>query len=282
LKRQELIEKSLRTVLSSMAPWAPGVTAAAAEKLFFRAWQYPMPERERLLLATGHRLSFDVPGERGTARLACWSWGDGPSVFLLHGWSGRAGQLGAFVEPLVNAGYSVMAFDAPAHGQSTGSTTSAPTFARALDAVIRRFGPAHAVIGHSMGGWAAAFALLQGARIERLALIGSPTDPTAFTESFSERFGLTPEVTDRMMARAERRLGLKRAEFELTPRIGAAGARALIIHDESDAEVPFSNAQAWAAAWPGSELVKTQGLGHYKPLRDPDVIARTIKFVTAG
>ena len=172
-KRQELIEKSLRIVFASVAPVAPGVAAVAAEKLFFRAPRFPMPGREREILESGHRLSFAVPGESGTVSLACWSWGDGPTVFLLHGWGGRAGQLGAFVQPLLQAGYSVLAFDAPAHGQSTGETTSAPTFARALRAVVQRFGPAHAVIGHSMGGWSAAFALLQGAQIERLALIGA-------------------------------------------------------------------------------------------------------------
>jgi len=31
-------------------------------------------------------------------------WGKGPTVMLVHGWSGRGAQLGELVEPLVAAG----------------------------------------------------------------------------------------------------------------------------------------------------------------------------------
>src|SRR5262249_24545271 len=59
-------------------------------------------------------------------------WGDGPRVYLLHGWGGRATQFAAFVEPLVRAGFMPVAFDAPGHGASGGRTASLLHFARAL------------------------------------------------------------------------------------------------------------------------------------------------------
>ena len=83
-----------------------------------------------------------------------------------------------------------------------------------------------------------------------------------------------------MMARAERRTGLSRSEFELVPRVRELPVPALIVHDVEDAEVPVSNAEAWARAWPGAELMKTQGLGHYRILRDREVVARTIRFIS--
>jgi hypothetical protein len=46
------------------------------------------------------------------------SWGSGPPVYLVHGWGGWRGQLGAFVDPLLARGYRVVAFDAPSHGES--------------------------------------------------------------------------------------------------------------------------------------------------------------------
>jgi hypothetical protein len=48
-----------------------------------------------------------------------WRWGSGPAVLLVHGWGGRARQLAAFVSPLVHAGFSVVALDAPRAGASS-------------------------------------------------------------------------------------------------------------------------------------------------------------------
>lgn len=46
------------------------------------------------------------------------AWGSGDPVYLLHGWGGWRGQLGAFVDPLVAAGRRVVALDTPSHGES--------------------------------------------------------------------------------------------------------------------------------------------------------------------
>src|SRR4051812_35581367 len=37
----------------------------------------------------------------GAYSIAAWSWGEGPTVLLVHGWEGRAAQLVPFVEPLL-------------------------------------------------------------------------------------------------------------------------------------------------------------------------------------
>lgn len=279
IRRQELSERALRLGFCAIGPLAPGLAAAVAEQLFFRAQRYPAPKREEQILATGHRFWFECDGEQGRVKLACWSWGDGPTVFLLHGWSGRAGQLGEFVEPLVQAGFSVIAFDAPAHGFSTGETTSAPAFARALMALVARFGPAHAVVGHSMGGWSAAFALLGGAHVGRVALIGSPVDPGAFTGAFAKRLGLSSRVVARLKARAERRTKMRFEELDLSRKMGSVVTPALIVHDEDDKDVGLADANAWVAAWPGARLHVTRGLGHTRILRDEPVIRQVVEFV---
>jgi len=58
----------------------------------------------------------------------------------LHGWGGRSDQLAAFVPPLLAAGFSVVAPDAPGHGDSTGGASSVLAFADALEAVAARVG----------------------------------------------------------------------------------------------------------------------------------------------
>src|SRR6478609_3042547 len=56
--------------------------------------------------------------------LATYRWGGGDrTVLLLHGWRGRASQFAPLVRELVAEGFHVVAFDAPAHGDSPGRNT---------------------------------------------------------------------------------------------------------------------------------------------------------------
>ena len=101
-------------------------------------------------------------------------------VILLHGWTGQAAVMAAFVKPLLEAGLRVVAFDLPAHGDSTGATLDLPTGVASLAAVARAVGPIEAIVAHSFGG-SIALAALAGTlpaqpRVvaKRLVLIAPP------------------------------------------------------------------------------------------------------------
>ena len=57
-------------------------------------------------------------------------------------------------------------------------------------------------------------------------------------------------------------------------------ARLLVLHDPADREVPFEQGRALAEAWPDGRIEALPGRGHTRPLRDPEVIARAVSFVT--
>ncbi len=84
-------------------------------------------------------------------------------MLLVHGWEGRGSQLGAFVEPLVRAGLSVVAFDAPGHGDSPGRRLYLTDMADAIIDVERAVGPLHAIVAHSFGAAAVLLAHQRGA-----------------------------------------------------------------------------------------------------------------------
>jgi hypothetical protein len=96
---------------------APELAARIAARMFVTPRRHQRPPREREVLAWGQRIE-----EAGG--LVGWTWGEGPPVLLMHGWEGRAAQLGAFVGPLVAAGLKVVGYDAPAHGESAGKTAT--------------------------------------------------------------------------------------------------------------------------------------------------------------
>jgi pimeloyl-ACP methyl ester carboxylesterase len=80
----------------------------------------------------------------------------------------------------------------------------------------------------------------------------------------------------------ERRFGIPWREFDVLSAARGLSAPALVIHDGGDAEVPWSDGEALAKAWPGAEMVTTQGLGHTRIVHDADVVRRAVLFVTEG
>jgi pimeloyl-ACP methyl ester carboxylesterase len=266
-----------RRLVGALARIAPGATAAVAERLFFTPPR-PHPSRGERALAGAHRADVQVDGRR----IAAWRWGEGPVVVLVHGWGGRAGQLTSFVEPLTSRGFAVVAFDAPGHGRSGRGLSSAPQFARALQAVARSQAGAHAIVAHSLGAAAVALALRDGLRVERVVFLGAAADPPAWVGAFARRLGLPDGVVDRLRARSERRLGISWSELHV-PRLAASfEVPLLIVHDRDDREVAPEDATEIAAAWRGARVVETAGLGHNRPLRDAGVVRGVVEFVTGG
>lgn len=218
----------------------------------------------------------------GRLRIAAWAWGEGPPVLLLHGWGGRALQFRALVPGLVASGFSAVALEAPGHGASDGATSSLVEFAEALFLVGRETGDAHAVVTHSLGGAAATMALANGLRARRAVFLAPPADAAEAFARFAALFELSPAVVDRAFERLEDRLHVSFARLNtrrLAPRMTTD---LLVVHDRGDADVPYADGAAVAESWPGARLLTTEGLGHRRLLRDPEVVSAVTAFVRDG
>ena len=55
---------------------------------------------------------------------------------------------------------------------------------------------------------------------------------------------------------------------------------ALVVHDRGDREVPFEHGETLARSWPGARLMVTEGLGHRRILRDPEVVRAVVEAVS--
>jgi pimeloyl-ACP methyl ester carboxylesterase len=260
---------------------APALGARWAERLWFRVPRDHRGSRHGRRRPDGDR--FQVPVQGGS--VVAWSWGDGAPVYLVHGWGGSAGQLGAFVQPLVAAGYRVVAFDAPSHGASAPGPSGPRSanlleLAAALRAVAAAHGPAHAVVAHSLGCAATALALRDGLAAARAVLVAPFVDVVPYTHEFARRLGFGERVRARMVRRFERRLGVPMSDFELT---GMARQMTpppvLVVHDRDDRETAWSGGRDLSRAWPGARLLTTSGLGHRRILSDPGVVAEAVRFV---
>jgi pimeloyl-ACP methyl ester carboxylesterase len=278
--RLAAIQKS--TIVRSFAlleRFAPGLGARWAEALWFRI--PPARGRRDRLVPPGR--PFRVPVLGGA--VAGETWGEGPAVYLVHGWGGWRGQLDALVAPLTAAGYRVVAFDAPSHGDSDPGPegpgrSSVLEFAAALAAVAAAHGPAAAVVAHSLGATATAFAMRDGLAADRAVFVSPMADPLPYTRAFATRLGFGERVRARMVDRIERRVAMPMSAFAVPAVAGqVATPPLLLVHDRQDSETAWSDSAAIARAWPAARLVTTAGLGHRRILRDPAVLAEVAGFV---
>jgi len=266
----------VRMALGGLCRVAPGIAARLATVLFRRAPRRRYSDLDRAALESAQKLDLSLDGRR----LAVWRWGEGPLALLVHGWGSRGARLAAFVSPLTDAGYSVVAFDAPGHGDSAGRLSSLPQFIAAIRAVAERLGPADAIVAHSMGGAAVTLALARGLEARRAVFLAPAADPAGYSERFAEMVGLTSEVLTRMKRDIERRFGLPWSDFDVLRAARGMRVPLLVFHDRDDRDVAWSDGVAIASAWPGGQLVTTSGLGHSRIVQDPGVVTRAAAFLS--
>jgi len=263
----------IRTGFASASRVAPALTSAVAAELFRTTRRSSLHPDERTVLqsAVGSRV----------AGMQVWSWGAGPIVLLVHGWNGRATQLGSFVAPLVGRGYRVVAFDAYGHGDSEGGRSSLPEIANCIRQVVDELGGVYAIVAHSLGGAATTFALAYGLQAERAVFVAPPADPRNFLEIFGAALGINDDVRARVKQRVERRLGVPLEDMLAHAIAPTMEIPLLVIHDRNDKEVPVGVGRGIAQHWPGAQLIITEGLGHQRILRDPSVRDAAVSFIDA-
>lgn len=276
--RSIVLPAPARHVFGAVQAVSPSLAARLAERWCFTPPRRPLSREGEAFLRSGRRFALPLGGRQ----VVGWTWGAGPAVYLLHGWGGRAGRWDAFARPLIAAGYTVVAFDAPGHGKSGRGLSSGVHFARTLCAAAERFGPARAIIAHSLGAPAVTLATRWGVAVDSVVLLAPVADPVAFVEAFAAALGAHSDVVAQMRANSERRLRITWTDIDVCSAAPHMSAPVLVVHDRDDAIVPFTEGAAIAAVWPRARLHATTGLGHRGVLRDPQVVAEVVRFVSAA
>jgi alpha-beta hydrolase superfamily lysophospholipase len=137
-------------LIGFMWRWVAGLTRRYLFNQFFSPDRYPLSAAQRRILEKGERFSIQV----NEKTVKCWKWGSGPAILFAHGWNGRGIHFHHFFERLLTNGYSAIAFDAPAHGESEGRTTNYFELTDTVRAILRsNYGAnINGAVAHSLGG----------------------------------------------------------------------------------------------------------------------------------
>jgi pimeloyl-ACP methyl ester carboxylesterase len=271
---------SLRAAVRAASMLAPGRTSDSIARRFFTTAR-PALERQQF---RGVKPQVGVL-EVADGRVTTYRWGDpeAPTVLLAHGWNGWAQQMEAFVAPLTERGFGVLAFDHVAHGRSDGEKTSLPAMIRSTDKVMDTIPNLVGGIAHSLGAVALASALASSRRqLKGVVLIAPPSDPRPYLFGLARMLGAPERLLPSIQQRAEAMAGIAMERLVMQPWVARRiRTPLLVVHDVGDDDVPIANGYAYTMNT-GARLIATDGLGHRRILRDRHVVESAVNFVTRG
>lgn len=262
---------------------SPKRAAARANKLMSTPRLFPPKEREEVILSKAEKSMR--PYRQGNIQL--YRWGEGPkTILLVHGWEGRAGNFGGIIQRLLADGWSILAFDAPSHGQSDLQPTSMFDFAECLNSILQEE-TVDAIVAHSFGCVATTVILSLETKqpLEKLVMVASPNRFQDRLQQAIDLFGLSPKVVTQL-----RPMLLAQANYPIFDfSIGDLGTQLdvperLLLHDKDDQVSLYVWSQQIAEQWSqdestSTELITVEGTGHNRILWDADVINHIADFL---
>ncbi|MDR3713788.1 MAG: alpha/beta fold hydrolase [Puia sp.] len=237
------------------------------------------------LFEKGHALSFRQDGHM--IRGHRWLPDDAGAevrkrVLIIHGFESGSANFETYIGAFLKKGYEVLAFDAPAHGQSGGKHISLPLYANVIRSVCERFGPIQSFMAHSFGGLALASLLetYPHDRGTRVALIAPATEMRTAIEFFFRFLRLNQDIHIEFEEQIRKIGGFASDHYSIRRCMNHITASILWIHDNEDTITPVGDAlRVREDHHENIQFVITNGLGHRKIYRDDEVFRQVVEFL---
>jgi pimeloyl-ACP methyl ester carboxylesterase len=200
----------------------------------------------------------------------------------MHGWGGSRAQMTGLVDPLLGAGYRVVAYDQPAHGESDGRMTNILEITPSLEIIQEREGPFDAILAHSFGTLITSYALASG-KIPlpaRLVYFGAFNRLLDSLPRFQALSGLPDSIMQGFAEMLNEKFGRDLLQSIVNERLTQKiKVPALMFHDRTDNVTPIEDSRAIVHAWKSARLIETDGLGHRGALQSKDVHAQVVSLL---
>lgn len=258
---------------------SPNLATMGAMRLFETPIDYPTPKREKMMAKSAQHKTLAIPTINKTVHILSYGYSK-KKVLLCHGWAGRSTQLFMVADKLLENGYMVFSFDAPAHAKSSGKKTNMIEYIETIKTIHKEFGPFEAAVGHSFGGMAILNTQAEQPIFKKLVSIGAADLVSGIIKRFVENLELQPKIATKMQRNYEKDWKIKVDDFSGSHNAKNISVPALIVHDAKDGDVPVSCAEKIRLNLQNGRLLITNGLGHTKILRDKTTMNIVATFIT--
>ncbi len=258
---KKIIEKSIGFYFNSLAIIKPSSAAKKGYHLFCNPMSQPLKPHQTRFLEDAK----DVVLEYEQTKIQTYKWGNGSKkVLLIHGWASHSYRWKATIEYLVDNDCTVYAFDAPAHGLSSGKILHLILYSKIIDLFIQQNKDIEHIIGHSVGGFATVYWLFLHPEnsIKKVVVMGAPGEADDFFNFYQKTLGLTDRTLKIIINEFMKLLGHAPSYFSSAAFAKQVQTKGLIIHDKGDKDTSYENSVKLHQNWTDSKLIITQGLGH--------------------
>ncbi len=280
---QQLSFKLIGSALNGLALFSPKLAGKRAYQLFTSPPTPNIRPKEKAFLDTATVKN----SLRAGRKVVEYHWGEAesPYVLLSYGWGYNAGRWRYFVPALVEAGYRVIAYDPPGHGQNVKERLHFVHNLNIIREIIEANGQAAAIIAHSFGGACSVQCmdfLPKALHPKRMVVMGAFSDAQrSVFKTFRRALGLNEKLYQEFEGEIARAAGDTLRPFHIAPLTAKlAHIPALIVHDPLDKVTSGNEALGYHAYWPGSVLYLPLGARHH--LGTPRVTNAILDFALQG
>ncbi|AUV89379.1 hydrolase or acyltransferase [Vibrio campbellii] len=214
-------------------------------------------------------IKSEVQGHAGAIKT--YQLGSGPVWVLTHGWSGTASQFYPLMEHIAASGYTALAYDHPAHGESEGQYGHIPAFVCGLEDVLDSVDEVAGLVGHSMGTASALECRHSKLENKPLLLIAPVLNYVENLFGSIARSGYSMKLFKAVVSEVEDQFGYPLQSIDPEKRLAEREAKTIIVHDKQDKFTKHSVSAKAADEIERVELVTTQGQGHGRVMKCDEV-----------
>lgn len=284
MNKQKLIQsihipQKIKSYFKVLQFFSKSITTKIAVKSFQKPINFNRPEREQHMWESAQKKSIKINALNKEIDVLSYGYSK-KKVLLVHGWSGRSTQLFMIADKLLENGYMIISFDAPAHGSSEGKYTSMPEFIDCIHQLNEEFGPFDAAVGHSFGGTSLYNSYVQGKfPLKTLVTISAADLISDVIKNFTQNLGLKSIIANKMKTYYDTLLGYDVNNFSSSVKAQKIKTPTLVVHDTLDGDVAVSCAKNIRQNLQNGSLLITEGLGHTKILRDNETMDKIVDFI---
>lgn len=278
--------KWLQRFFSIAGNVAPVTAINILVKLVFTPQKRVLRPPHKALMKRASKQAIEVsefrnPGNKLTMKYYVWG-SSTKTVLLVHGWDAMALDFYKMIPALVDAGYRVIAIDGPAHGGSDGQNSSLLHFKEAMVELIAKIGTPYAIIGHSMGGGASAYMLMEyDIIVNRFVMIAIPVSSKKFFDEVFAMLKIPHKMQQVLFQGMEEEFKVPVESLNLAIRKEKIKAdKTLLIYDEDDDVVDAKDIRHFLSLRPEIKSMNAKGTGHNTIIRSKKVIDEVLDFLS--
>jgi hypothetical protein len=202
-----------------------------------------------------------------------YKYGEGKCIWLIHGWSGSAYDFWPLMQKLAGKGFSTVAFDLPAHGNSSSKAgyCSLPQMIKSFDDFSTTIFQPSLVVTHGMGASVVANSQWIKSYQQDLLLVSPVLNTYEFLQGLVQKSGFNQELFEKTIQEIFKREKVLLSWLSALPALKNLQGELKIIHDVHDEQAPLEISEQLTNSVEAT-LIKTNQLGHNKILRSRRVL----------